>query len=154
MGILSFLKKRTQNETTKEFISRLPFNEEVDPVAEASIYMAYGRVDQAREILLTAQLLEPNRLEIQLLLSKLEDTKDDIKSETVIFNAPNSVKNKLFLISLMVSTQESLNSYPENFKFSCSFDLNTKEGQDLLFSEIDTRGYKSWALISFIELKV
>jgi hypothetical protein len=153
MGILSFLKKRNKNETTKEFISRLPFNEEVDPVAEASIYMAYGRVDQAREILLIAQLAEPDRMEIKLLLSKLEDTKEDIKNETVIFSAPNIVKNKVFLINLMVATEEEANSYPDNFKFSCAFDLNTKEGQDLLFKEIDSKGYKSWALISFIELK-
>ncbi len=44
---------------------------DVDPIAEAEVYMAYGRDVQAEEILREAMTKEPNRLEIRLKLLEI-----------------------------------------------------------------------------------
>jgi hypothetical protein len=43
----------------------------VDPVAEAEVYVAYGRKDQAIQVLEKAHLANPNRIEIQKKLDEL-----------------------------------------------------------------------------------
>ncbi len=52
---------------------------EVDPVAEADVYMAYGRDAQAEEILLEAKTKTPGRLAIHLKLLDIYASRQDLK---------------------------------------------------------------------------
>lgn len=52
---------------------------EVDPVAEADVYMAYGRDAQAEEILLEAKQKDPKRLAIHLKLLEIYSNRKDLK---------------------------------------------------------------------------
>ena len=54
--------------------------EDVDPITEAEVYLAYGRVDQAAEILEDAVKKEPERLVLKLKLLEVYAQKDDAKS--------------------------------------------------------------------------
>ncbi|HOY69953.1 MAG TPA: FimV/HubP family polar landmark protein [Methylotenera sp.] len=57
---------------------------DVDPIAEAEVYMAYGRGSQAEEILKDAILKEPKRYELHLkLLEIYVDNKDAASFETI-----------------------------------------------------------------------
>lgn len=53
---------------------------EVDPIAEAEVYMAYGRDAQAEEILREALVKDPSRYEIALKLLELYATRKDTNS--------------------------------------------------------------------------
>ncbi|HRD90297.1 MAG TPA: FimV/HubP family polar landmark protein, partial [Accumulibacter sp.] len=53
--------------------------DEVDPVAEADVYMAYGRDAQAEEILLEAKQKDPGRHAIHLKLLEIYHTRNDVK---------------------------------------------------------------------------
>lgn len=53
--------------------------DEVDPVAEADVYMAYGRDVQAEEILLEAMLRDPGRLAIHLKLLEIYAERRSLK---------------------------------------------------------------------------
>ncbi len=53
--------------------------DEVDPVAEADVYMAYGRDAQAEEILLEARQKDPKRLAIHLKLLEIYAGRKDLK---------------------------------------------------------------------------
>lgn len=53
--------------------------DEVDPVAEADVYMAYGRDPQAEEILLEALQKEPRRLAIHLKLLEIYSLRGNLK---------------------------------------------------------------------------
>ena len=53
--------------------------DEVDPVAEADVYMAYGRDAQAEEILLEAKQKDPKRLAIHLKLLEIYSNRKDLK---------------------------------------------------------------------------
>jgi len=53
---------------------------EVDPIAEAEVYMAYGRDAQAEEILREALIKDPSRYEIALKLLELYATRKDVTS--------------------------------------------------------------------------
>lgn len=53
--------------------------DEVDPVAEADVYMAYGRDAQAEEILLEAKQKDPKRYAIQLKLLEIYSNRKDLK---------------------------------------------------------------------------
>jgi pilus assembly protein FimV len=53
--------------------------DEVDPVAEADVYMAYGRDAQAEEILLEAKQKDPNRYAIHLKLLEIYANRKDLK---------------------------------------------------------------------------
>ncbi len=53
---------------------------EVDPIAEAEVYMAYGRDAQAEEILREALVKDPSRHEIALKLLELYATRKDTNS--------------------------------------------------------------------------
>ena len=53
--------------------------DEVDPVAEADVYMAYGRDAQAEEILLEAKQKDPTRLAIHLKLLEIYSNRKDLK---------------------------------------------------------------------------
>lgn len=58
--------------------------DEVDPVAEADVYMAYGRDAQAEEILLEAKIKDPKRYAIHLKLLEIYSNRKDVKQfETV-----------------------------------------------------------------------
>ncbi len=52
--------------------------DEVDPVAEADVYMAYGRDAQAEEILLEAKQKDPRRLAIYLKLLEIYSGRKDL----------------------------------------------------------------------------
>ena len=51
----------------------------VDPVAEADVYMAYGRDVQAEEILVEARLKDPKRYAIHLKLLEIYSNRKDLK---------------------------------------------------------------------------
>ena len=53
--------------------------DEVDPVAEADVYMAYGRDVQAEEILIEARLKDPKRYAIHLKLLEIYSNRKDLK---------------------------------------------------------------------------
>lgn len=53
--------------------------DEVDPVAEADVYMAYGRDAQAEEILLEAKQKDPKRFAIHLKLLEIYSNRKDLK---------------------------------------------------------------------------
>ncbi|MCB1932258.1 MAG: pilus assembly protein, partial [Candidatus Accumulibacter sp.] len=65
--------------------------DEVDPVAEADVYMAYGRDAQAEEILLEARQKDPERHAIHLKLLEIYFGRRDVKPfdtlATELFNA-------------------------------------------------------------------
>lgn len=69
--------------------------DEVDPVAEADVYMAYGRDAQAEEILLEAKLKDPRRHAIHLKLLEIYAGRKDAKPfgllATELFNATGGV---------------------------------------------------------------
>ncbi|MDR2613832.1 MAG: hypothetical protein LBC91_00690, partial [Candidatus Accumulibacter sp.] len=53
--------------------------DEVDPVAEADVYMAYGRDAQAEEILLEARQKDPKRVAITVKLLEVYSLRKDVK---------------------------------------------------------------------------
>ncbi|MDV7392371.1 peptidoglycan-binding protein, partial [Arthrospira platensis SPKY1] len=63
--------------------SQLDAGGDVDPVAEADVYLAYGRDKQAEEILLESIRLHPDRLPVRLKLLEIYAQRNDIPS----FNA-------------------------------------------------------------------
>ncbi|WP_313952633.1 FimV/HubP family polar landmark protein [Accumulibacter sp.] len=69
--------------------------DEVDPVAEADVYMAYGRDAQAEEILLEAKQKDPGRHAIHLKLLEIYFSRRDVKPfdalATELFNATGGV---------------------------------------------------------------
>lgn len=63
-------------------LSAIDADEGVDPVAEADVYMAYGRDVQAEEILLDALKTDPNRLAIRVKLLEIYlQRRDPLKFE-------------------------------------------------------------------------
>jgi pilus assembly protein FimV len=56
----------------------------VDPVAEADVYMAYGRDAQAEEILLEAKQKDPRRFAIHLKLLEIYLSRKDVKPFDVL----------------------------------------------------------------------
>jgi pilus assembly protein FimV len=76
--------KTVGGEVTREPVSELSRiglgaidTHEVDPIAEAEVYMAYGRDAQAEEILKAAMVKDPNRHEIQLKLLEIYSGRQD-----------------------------------------------------------------------------
>ena len=69
--------------------------DEVDPVAEADVYMAYGRDAQAEEILLEARQKDPGRHAIHLKLLEIYFGRRDVKPfdalATELFNATGGI---------------------------------------------------------------
>jgi len=58
--------------------------DEVDPLAEAEVYLAYGRDEQAEEVLKEAARRDPGRSEVKLKLLEIYKQRNDIKSfETI-----------------------------------------------------------------------
>ena len=60
-----------QTDFSQASLSAIDADEGVDPVAEADVYMAYGRDAQAEEILLEALKTDPSRLAISLKLLEI-----------------------------------------------------------------------------------
>lgn len=54
--------------------------DEVDPLAEAEVYLAYGRDEQAEEVLKEAASRNPSRHELKLKLLEIYQQRDDLKS--------------------------------------------------------------------------
>lgn len=58
--------------------------DEVDPLAEAEVYLAYGRDEQAEEVLKEAARRDPERSEVKLKLLEIYKQRNDVKSfETI-----------------------------------------------------------------------
>jgi pilus assembly protein FimV len=58
--------------------------DEVDPLAEAEVYLAYGRDEQAEEVLKEAVSRNPDRAELKLKLLEIYEHRNDLKSfETI-----------------------------------------------------------------------
>lgn len=60
--------------------SQLDAGGDVDPVAEADVYLAYGRDKQAEEILTDALRLHPDRLPVHLKLLEIYAQRNDVKA--------------------------------------------------------------------------
>ncbi len=58
--------------------------DEVDPLAEADVYLAYGRDEQAEEILKEAVLKDPGRVELKLKLLEIYFQRNDTKAFEII----------------------------------------------------------------------
>jgi len=54
--------------------------DEVDPLAEAEVYLAYGRDEQAEDVLKEAARRDPERVEIKLKLMEIHKQRGDIKA--------------------------------------------------------------------------
>ena len=61
-------------------LSQLDAIGDVDPVAEADVYLAYGRDLQAEEILKEAQRSDPDRLAIRTKLLEVYAKRADLKT--------------------------------------------------------------------------
>ncbi len=68
-----------QTDFSQSSLSAIDADEGVDPVAEADVYMAYGRDAQAEEILLEAMKAEPSRHAIHLKLLEIYTQRDSLK---------------------------------------------------------------------------
>ncbi|MBP6096101.1 MAG: pilus assembly protein [Methyloversatilis sp.] len=68
-----------QTDFSQSSLSSIDADEGVDPVAEADVYMAYGRDAQAEEILLEALKTEPSRHAIHLKLLEIYAQRKSIK---------------------------------------------------------------------------
>lgn len=60
--------------------SQLDAGGDVDPIAEADVYLAYGRDKQAEEILLDALRLHPDRLPVRLKLLEIYAQRNDLRA--------------------------------------------------------------------------
>jgi pilus assembly protein FimV len=54
--------------------------DEVDPIAEAEVYMAYGRDEQAEEVLREAMIKDPTRQELKLKVLEIYEQRGDVKA--------------------------------------------------------------------------
>jgi pilus assembly protein FimV len=68
-----------QTDFSQSSLSSIDADEGVDPVAEADVYMAYGRDAQAEEILIEALKNEPGRHAIHLKLLEIYGQRKDVK---------------------------------------------------------------------------
>ena len=78
---------------------------EVDPVAEAEVYIAYGREAQAEEILREALLRDPHRLDVATKLAEINasqgrrDVFDTLAGDVAALDQNNEYKQKLATIA-------------------------------------------------------
>ncbi len=78
---------------------------EVDPVAEAEVYIAYGREAQAEEILREALLRDPQRLDVATKLAEISATQgkrdvfDKLAGDVAALDRNNDYKQKLAAIA-------------------------------------------------------
>ena len=68
-----------QTDFSQSGLSAIDTDEGVDPVAEADVYMAYGRDAQAEEILLDALKADPSRTAIHLKLLEIYSQRKNLK---------------------------------------------------------------------------
>ena len=73
--------------------SQLDGGGDVDPVAEADVYLAYGRDVQAEEILKEALRSQPNRLSIHVKLAEIYVKRHDIKGLEEIARSMQTISN-------------------------------------------------------------
>jgi len=76
---------------------------DVDPIAEAEVYMAYGRDAQAEEILKDAILKEPKRYELHLKLLEMYAGRKDTSAFEAI-----AASSTLHLALMILHGQKSL----------------------------------------------
>lgn len=68
------------SEASVSGVSVAPESDEVDPIAEADVYMAYGRDAQAEEILKESLSKDPNRIAVHAKLLELYANRKDAKA--------------------------------------------------------------------------
>ena len=68
-----------QTDFSQSGLSAIDADEGVDPVAEADVYMAYGRDAQAEEILLDSLKADPNRTAVHLKLLEIYSQRKNMK---------------------------------------------------------------------------
>ena len=68
-----------QTDFSQSGLSAIDADEGVDPVAEADVYMAYGRDAQAEEILLDAMKADPSRTAVHLKLLEIYAHRKNLK---------------------------------------------------------------------------
>jgi pilus assembly protein FimV len=78
-GLMTKKKPRYMSEQTMAGMGRIEANE-VDPLAEAEVYLAYGRVDQAEQVLKEALARDPERHELTVKLLEIYQQADDVRS--------------------------------------------------------------------------
>ena len=78
-GLRTKKKPRYMSEQTMAGMGRIEANE-VDPLAEAEVYLAYGRVDQAEQVLKEALARDPERHELTVKLLEIYQQADDVRS--------------------------------------------------------------------------
>jgi len=66
------------SEFSKGGMGNIHHTEEVDPIAEAEVYLAYGRDEQAEEILKEAVAKDPARQELKLKLLEIYNQRNDL----------------------------------------------------------------------------
>jgi pilus assembly protein FimV len=72
--------ERTQSDFSQGGVVAASDSEEVDPIAEADVYMAYGRDAQAEEILKEALAKDPSRLAIRTKLLEIYAGRKDARA--------------------------------------------------------------------------
>lgn len=72
-------------------VAAAPATDEVDPVQEAEVYIAYGRDGQAEEILKEAMARDPAREDVQVKLAEVYSARQDSASFETIAQSVNSL---------------------------------------------------------------
>lgn len=72
-------------------MAAVPASDEVDPVAEAEVYIAYGRDGQAEEILKEAMSRDPAREDVQVKLAEVYAARKDTGSFAAIAESMNGL---------------------------------------------------------------
>ncbi len=68
------------SEFSKGGMGNIHHTDEVDPIAEAEVYLAYGRDEQAEEILKEAMAKDPTRHELKLKLLEIYHQRNDLRA--------------------------------------------------------------------------
>lgn len=68
-----------------------PATDDVDPVAEAEVYIAYGRDGQAEEILKEAMSRDPAREDVQVKLAEVYATRKDVAAFATVAESMNGL---------------------------------------------------------------
>ena len=82
------MRMQSSNSSFAPSASQLDTNE-VDPVAEADVYIAYGRDAQAEEILKEALRTHPERYPVRLKLLEIYATRKDARSFETLHKQPD-----------------------------------------------------------------
>ncbi len=89
MGAAASVAAADMGDTT--IMAAVPASDEVDPVAEAEVYIAYGRDGQAEEILKEAMAKDPARQDVQVKLAEVYAARQDVTAFAPIAESVNAL---------------------------------------------------------------